>query len=262
MKQQLNTNKTYPKKSLGQNFIHDKNFILKLSDLILCDESTNIFEIGPGLGALTELLTKKQFNKLILIEKDTILFEKLRNKFEEKNKIYTVNSDALKYNYLDFSQNDSLIIGNLPFNISTQLLIHWIVDYNWPPFYRKMVLMFQKEVAERIIAKHNQKDYGRISVITQARCNVKKLLNAPSSIFFPRPKVDGVVLEFTPIDKNINLNILNLQKLLRKSFEHRRKKIKTSLKDYMNILSELNIDSNLRAENLSVDDYCKIASAI
>lgn len=262
MKLPSNINKSYPKKSLGQNFIHDKNFILKLSNLIISDKSTNVFEIGPGLGALTDQLAKKKFKKLFLIEKDIDLFEKLTNKFEEERHIQTINADALAYNYQDFAQNNSLIVGNLPFNISTQLLISWIVNYDWPPFYNKMILMFQKEVAERIISKHNQKSYSRISVITQARCNVKKLLHAPSSIFFPKPKVDGVVLEFTPIVKNVDLNILKLQALVKKSFKYRRKKIKTSLKEYECILSKLRIDNNLRAENLSVEDYCKIASAI
>ena len=125
-----------------------------------------------------------------------------------------------------------------------------------------MVLMFQKEVANRIIAKHNQKSYSRISVISQARCSIKVLLDAPSNIFFPKPKVDGTILEFTPITKNLDIDISNLQKLLRKSFEHRRKKIKTSLKDYDYLLKRFGIDDGLRAENLSVDDYCKLASAI
>ena len=122
--------------------------------------------------------------------------------------------------------------------------------------------MFQKEVADRIVSMPNQKSYSRLSVIAQARCKVKKVLNAPSDIFFPKPKVDGTVLEFTPILKNKNINILNLQSLLKKSFEHRRKKIKTTLKDYDNLLRILKIDGNLRAENLSVEDYCKLASAI
>ena len=125
-----------------------------------------------------------------------------------------------------------------------------------------MVLMFQKEVANRIISKHNEKNYSRISVISQARCEIKLLLNAPSNIFFPKPKVDGSILEFNPITKYPDIDISNLQKLLRKSFEHRRKKIKTSLKDYDYLLKRFDIDEGLRAENLSVDDYCRLASAI
>ncbi len=263
MRQLLNINNLHPKKSLGQNFIRDKNFILKLGALIDNEDYTNIFEIGPGLGALTECLAKKKFKKLFLIEKDAKLSEKLKNRYIDKTNIFSINCDALKYDY-ECSTNDgkSLIVGNLPFNISSQLLLNWIINFSWPPFYNKMILMFQKEVAERILASHNQKKYGRISVITQSRCNVKKLLNAPSYIFSPKPKVDGTVLEFTPIRKYESIDIKNLQKIVKKSFEQRRKKIKTTLKDYINIIDELKIDSNLRAENLSVDDYCKLASAI
>ena len=263
MKLQSNINKSFPKKSLGQNFIQNKDFILKLSALIQSDVDTNIFEIGPGMGALTNQLTKKKFKNLYLIEKDFLLFQKLEDRFKNKKNIFVFNDDALDFNYEVINKNQqSLIIGNLPFNVSSQLLINWIVNYNWPPFYNKMVLMFQKEVADRIISKHNQKSYSRISVISQARCEIKVLLNAPSNIFFPKPKVDGTVLEFTPITSYMDIDILNLQKLLRKSFKHRRKKIRTSLKEYDYLLKKFGIDDGLRAENLSVDDYCKLASAL
>ena len=263
MKLQSSINKSFPKKSLGQNFIKNKDFIFKLSTLIRTDNDTNIFEIGPGLGALTDQLAKKEFKNLYLIEKDFLLFKKLEERYKNYENIFVFNDDAIEYNYEFINKNEkSLIVGNLPFNVSSQLLVNWIVNYNWPPFYSKMVLMFQKEVAERIIAKHNQKNYSRISVISQARCEIKLLLNAPSNIFFPKPKVDGTVLEFKPITKYLDIDISNLQKLLRKSFEHRRKKIKTSLKDYDYLLRKFDIDEGLRAENLSVDDYCKLASAI
>ena len=263
MKPQSSINKSFPKKSLGQNFIQNKDFILKLSSLVQSDNDTNIFEIGPGMGALTDQLVKKKFKNLYLIEKDLLLFQKLDERFKNDKNIFVFNCDALDYNYEVINKNQkSLIVGNLPFNISSQLLIHWIVNYNWPPFYSKMVLMFQKEVANRIISKHNQKSYSRISVISQARCEIKLLLNAPSNIFFPKPKVDGTILEFRPITKYLGTDISNLQTLLRKSFEHRRKKIKTSLKDYGHLLKRLGIDDGLRAENLSVDDYCRLASAI
>ena len=263
MKRPLNINRAFPKKSLGQNFIHDNNFILKLSSLIESDPSTNIIEVGPGEGALSDKLSKKKFKNLFLIEKDLRLSNILKDRFKDDKNIILINDDALTCNYKEMNnENNSLIVGNLPFNISSQLLINWIMNYDWPPFYSKMILMFQKEVAERIIATHNQKSYGRISVITQARCRVKKLLNAPSNIFFPKPKVDGTVLEFIPITKYADIDIMNLQKILKKSFEYRRKKIRTSLKDYSFLLEKYKIDENLRAENLSVDDYCKLASGI
>tara|TARA_B100000902_G_C27321895_1_gene925225 strand:- start:1846 stop:2637 length:792 start_codon:yes stop_codon:yes gene_type:complete len=263
MKQQSNISRSFPKKSLGQNFIQNKDFILKLSSLIRSDNDTNIFEIGPGMGALTDQLIKKKFKNLYLIEKDFLLFQKLEDRFKNDKNVFVFNGDALDYDYEAINKNQkSLIVGNLPFNISSQLLINWIVNYNWPPFYSKMILMFQKEVANRIISRHNQKSYSRISVLSQARCKIKVLLNAPSNIFFPRPKVDGTILEFIPITKYLDIDISILQKLLRKSFEHRRKKIKASLKEYDCLLKKFGIDDGLRPENLSVDDYCKLASAI
>ena len=156
MKPQLNINNSFPKKSLGQNFIQNKDFIFKLSSLIQSDNDTNIFEIGPGMGALTEQLAKKKFKNLYLIEKDFLLFQKLKDRFKKEGNIFASNSDALDYNYEAINKNQkSIIVGNLPFNISSPLLINWIVNYNWPPFYSKMVLMFQKEVANRTIARHN-----------------------------------------------------------------------------------------------------------
>ena len=163
MKLPLNINKTFTKKSLGQNFIQDNNCSLKLSSLIKSDSSINIIEIGPGKGALTDKLSKKEFKNLFLIEKDARLYNILKNRFKDDKNIILINDDALTCNYEEINgENISLIVGNLPFNISSQLLINWIVNYNWPPFYSKMILMFQKEVAESITATHNQKNYSRI----------------------------------------------------------------------------------------------------
>ncbi len=125
-----------------------------------------------------------------------------------------------------------------------------------------MILMFQKELGERIVSPHNNKQYGRISVLAQTRCMIKKFADAPSNIFFPKPKVDGLILEFIPIINNKTINFKNLQVLLKKMFQHRRKKIKSILKNESDILKALNIDENLRPENLSIDDYYRITSRI
>ena len=251
------------KKSLGQNFIHDENFLNKLSRVILTDSKTNIIEIGPGKGALTKYLIKKRYKKIILIEKDYNLIKYLEDLKGENNKIIIVNADALNLDLLDLniSQN-SVIVGNLPFNISSQLLVKWTKFNYWPPFYQKMYLMFQKELGERIIARENSKSYGRISVLSQSRFNIKKLFTAPSGIFTPKPKVDGIVLEFTPIKNYKNINIIKLETILRKAFLHRRKKIKSSLKEYKEILELNKFDLDLRAENLTINDYCKLSDLI
>ncbi len=250
-----------PKKSLGQNFIHDENFLNKLNGEIKSGTKTNIIEIGPGKGALTKYLIKKKYRKIILIEKDNSLIKYLEE-FKEEN-VIIINADALSFDLLGLNiANDGVIVGNLPFNISSQLLLQWTKFKYWPPFYNKMYLMFQRELGEIIIAKENSKAYGRISVLCQSRFSIKKLLLAPAGIFSPKPKVDGIVLEFSPINKYKQINIKKLETILRKAFLHRRKKIKSSLKDYIEVLTKNNFDLDKRAENLSVNDYCRISVLI
>ena len=233
----------------------------KLDKAITSDERTNIIEIGPGKGALTKYLIKKNYKKLIMIEKDANLVKHLDHL--KNDKISIINEDALKFDLINLNiSKKSIIVSNLPFNISSQLLVKWTKLNNWPPFYQKMYLMFQKELGERIVAKENSKSYGRISVLSQSRFNIRKLFIASSNIFFPKPKVDGIVLEFTPIKEYKNIDIEKLENILRKSFQQRRKKIKSSLSEFKKILESNNFDLDLRAENLSVKDYCKLSKLI
>ena len=264
MRQLLNINKARPKKSLGQNFITDNNFLLKMNDYIESSKNNLIIEIGPGKGALTKYLLKKKFKKLFLIEKDNNLATQLKLKYEKIKNIFVINNDALTFDYSTFKNVEEKVIiyGNLPFNISTNLLSKWISDDEWPSFFDKMILMFQKEVADRIIASHNNKKYGRLSVLVQSRCSVQKLLDAPASIFSPKPKVDGVVIQLKPIDNYKKINFNNLEKLLEQSFSSRRKKIKNTLRMHKQSLTKLNIDENLRPENLSVSNYCDLVKLI
>ena len=207
MKQQLNINNNKPKKSLGQNFIIDKMFIEKMSELIHTDSNTNIIEIGPGRGALTNFLIKKKFKSLLLIEKDESLSKILHNSYKNDKRIEVKNIDALDVEYERLNlKGKVIIVGNLPFNISTELLFKWLDVKKWPPFYDKMILMFQKEVAERILSKKDCKDYGKLSVACQARCKVKQLLFAPSDIFYPAPKVHGIVIDMQPHSKYKDLD--------------------------------------------------------
>ncbi len=264
MRLQLNINKKIvAKKSLGQNFIIEKNFLKNLSNKIVTDNNTDIIEIGPGTGSLTEYLAKKKFNRLILIEKDFKLSKILNEKYKSQINIKVYNEDALSFNLSNISKsNDIIIVGNLPFNVSSQLLINWISYDKWPPFYKKMYLMFQKELGERIVSKTNNKKYGKLSVITQTRCNVKKLIVAPSHIFFPKPKVDGIVIEFTPIRTFMDVDLEKLKLILKIAFENRRKKIKNSLSEYSLHFENWDEEKNLRPENLKVEKYCFLARKI
>ena len=256
----MKKDKLIAKKSLGQNFITDKNFLKKLSSLIITSSNSFIIEIGPGKGALTKELVKKKISQLLVIEKDDRLIDNLKIFAKKFENFEIIHQDALKVDYNKIIKKNSIIVGNLPFNISSNLLMNWISLNKWPPLYGKMYLMFQKEVGERILANHGTKQYGRLSVITQSRCNVKKLIIAKSKIFNPQPKVDGIVLELTPHKEYADIDINNIELIARKAFNQRRKKIKTSLSQYINYLDALSIDINLRPENLSVWEYCRLAN--
>ena len=249
------------KKSLGQNFIFDNNILKKIALNILTKSNNIIIEIGPGLGTLTNYLLCKNYKKLILLEKDSRFINILERNFTNKN-IDIINIDALEFDYQNPLYKNSIIVGNLPFNISVELLYLLTKNKNWPPNQIKMLFMFQKEVANRIIASSNNKSYGKLSVIVQSRYLVKKILDIPSSIFKPRPKVDATILEFIPYNKFSSININKIDEVAKAAFSHRRKKIKNNLSKYLEIIHKLKIDSDLRAEDLSVLDYCMIAKNI
>ncbi len=185
------------KKYLGQNFLINKDIIKKIADLGTVDKGTNIIEVGPGSGVLTEELLKREPRKIFAIEFDKDLkpaLEKIKNNYNNFNYII---SDALTFDEKKIFKKNVIIFGNLPYNISLKLLIKWIYSEPWPPFYNQMVLMFQKEVADRIIATSNNKKYGRISILSDVRLNIKFHFNISKKEFIPEPKVDSTVLSFT-----------------------------------------------------------------
>lgn len=255
----MKKDKLFAKKSLGQNFIIDENFLKNLSSLIITSNSSSIIEIGPGKGALTIELVKKKVSQITIIEKDENLIENLYILFKGLKNFQIIHQDALKIDYNKLLKKNSIIVGNLPFNISNNLLMKWIYLNEWPPLYSKMYLMFQREVGERILANHGSRQYGRISIITQSRCKVKKLMIAKSKIFNPQPKVDGIVLEFTPHNEYLDIDLNKLEIIVREAFSQRRKKVKTTLSQFIKHLQHLSIDTNLRPENLSVEQYCNLA---
>ena len=256
------------KKKLGQNFLTNKEIIKKIAEIGNINKNTNIIEIGPGSGNLTKELIKKNPKKIYAIEFDkdlTNFLEEIKNSYKNFN--YTI-SDALTFDEKSIFKNNSIIFGNLPYNISLKLLIKWIYSDPWPPFYNQMILMFQKEVADRIIAKSNTKKYERISILTDARLNVQFHFNISKREFSPEPKVDSSVLSFTP-KKNSNfkledLNILsNLTKII---FNTKRKMISKTLKKLLNEkeLKIINFENikNLRPENLDFNFYHKLVDLI
>ena len=184
------------KKSLGQNFLIDQNIIKKIIDIVDIEDK-DILEIGPGTGSLTSEILKKKPKKIILIEKDDKLVEILKNKFN-KNIVF-INKDVLKINENSLNNQILTVFGNLPYNISTEILSKWILNINPKKvWFSCLVLMFQKEVADRIISKFNTKDYGRLAILANWRLNIKKIIDVKPNSFQPRPKIESTVLFFEP----------------------------------------------------------------
>jgi 16S rRNA (adenine1518-N6/adenine1519-N6)-dimethyltransferase len=251
-----------PKKSLGQNFLIDNNILQKIVNAVPINKSNEILEIGPGTGNLTDYLVKKNPKKIFVVEKDSNLSSLLAEKF--KNKINIINDDILKISENLISKEKLIVFGNLPYNISTKILSKWIISINKNFWFSKLILMFQKEVADRIIAKTNTSNYGRLSILSNWKLDIKKIINIGPNSFFPKPRVESSLLIFSPKNKFFKIkNPKNIEMITRVFFNQRRKMIKKPFsqifKDSDQIAKNLNIDLNLRPQNLSPDTYYKIA---
>ena len=249
------------KKSLGQNFLTDKNIIKSIVDIGYIKNNDVILEVGPGTGNLTEFIFKKNPKQIYAIEKDYNLVNFLNEKFEGKIKI--INEDILNFKINNISNEKFIIYGNLPYNISTQILTQWIVDQQQFASIKKLILMFQKEVANRIIAQINSKNYGRLSIISNWKLNIKKEFDINPKSFFPKPKVDSTLLSFVPRKDFFHIKKpANLEKITRIFFNQRRKMIKNPLrqifKDPDQIVEKLKLNINLRPQNLSPKNYFDI----
>ena len=253
--------KIIPKKSLGQNFLIDKSIIEKICNFGNITKNNNVLEIGPGTGNLTEFILKKKPKKFHVIEKDERLVKNLKAKFNKK--LIIINEDILKYDLKSLSDKDLVIFGNLPYNISSQILANFI-NYPYSEFsYKKLILMFQKEVADRILAEDNSKNYGRLSIFSSWKLNIKKIMDINPSSFFPKPKVMSSLLIFEPKINYIKFkSSKNLEHITNVFFNQRRKMIKKPLnilfKNSKKVIDDLNLDTNLRPQNLKKDIFYKI----
>jgi len=251
------------KKSLGQNFLVDNNIIYKIINTANI-YNKNILEIGPGTGNLTVKILEKKPKTLILIEKDYVLSNYLREKFNHFKNIKVLNEDILTFDIEKKIKKNTVIIGNLPYNISSQILVKLIKFKKWLPDYKKLVLMFQKEVADKIAAKSKTKKFGRISVITSSRLRITDSFQISPNCFRPIPKVISKVLVLEPIlNNNFNVqDINNLEKITHKFFSMKRKMVnkafKNLFKDYEKISSDLKISLKSRPNELSNIDYFNI----
>ncbi len=250
------------KKSLGQNFLIDKNIIKKIVETgnILSDSS--VLEVGAGTGNLTEFILEKKPKKLFIIEKDEKLVEVLKERFDKQ--INIINKDILQISEHLISPDKLIVYGNLPYNISTQILSKWITNDNQDSWYKNYILMFQKEVADRILAKTNSKNYGRLSILSNWKLDVKKIFNISASCFMPKPKIESTLLKFTPKKNYFKLkNSKNLEIVTRVFFNQRRKKIKKPLNQLFKktefVVEKLKLNVELRPQNLSPNTFYEIA---
>ncbi len=249
------------KKSLGQNFLIDKNIIEKITNLIEIKDKY-ILEVGPGTGNLTSSILKKNPKKVYVVEKDTKLTFELSKKFNDKIKI--INEDILDINEYLICEKKLIVFGNLPYNISTEILCKWILNLNnKKSWFTNLILMFQKEVADRIISKFDTSDYGRLSILSNWKLNIKKIIDVKPNSFLPSPKVNSSLLFFSPKENYLNLtNSYNLEKVTRIFFNQRRKMIKKpyySLFPNDSVSNKLKLDLKLRPQNLNNEVYYNLA---
>ena len=251
-----------PKKKLGQNFLHDKNIISSIVNKANIEDE-DIIEIGPGPGILTENILNNKARSLLAIEKDDsfeVNLKKIRSNYRD-NFDYLIN-DVIDFDFKKLTKKNYKFVSNLPYNISVPFILKMIRIRKIIP-WKEMILMVQKEVAERITAKINTKNYGRLSIMVNLNNDVKKLLNVKPSSFIPRPKVDSTVIKISPKNKDININNEVFEKIVKTCFSQRRKKVKNNL-DQLNIntisLLELsNIDPDIRAENIDIEGFIRIS---
>ena len=248
------------KKSLGQNFLTDRNILEKIVSTTKIKNKT-ILEIGPGTGNLTSFILKKNPKKLVVIEKDHDLANNLKSTFNDKLTI--INDDVLNINENFLFNEKVTVFGNLPYNISTEILSKWITNLKDNFWFDCLVLMFQKEVADRIIAKFNTQAYGRLSILSNWKLEIKKICDISPDSFYPKPKIISSLLFFSPKKNFFPIkNSLNLEKITRIFFSHRRKMLKKPFNQIFNgktdLLNKFNLDLNLRPQNLDFETYYKL----
>ena len=248
------------KKSLGQNFLIDREI---LENIVSITDITDkeVLEIGPGTGNLTTYILKQKPKKLYVVEKDDDLAILLKEKFD--NKIEIINDDILKVSEDKISDQKLSVFGNLPYNISTEILSKWIINIGSHFWFESLILMFQKEVADRIISEFNNSKYGRLSILSSWKLNVKKIIDIKPQSFSPRPKIDSSLLLFTPKKNFFELkDPKNLEKITRIFFSQRRKMLKKPFNqvftDGKKVAEKFDIDLNLRPQNLKPETYFKL----
>lgn len=252
-------------KSLGQNFLLDLNLTSKIARQAGDLTQSDVLEIGPGPGGLTRGLLAEGARRVIAIEKDRRCIAALKDiqkAYPDRLKI--LEGDALSINPMEHLTGPVKVVANLPYNVGTELLIRWLTPKRWPPFWTSLTLMFQKEVAERIVAPVASKAYGRLALLSQWRTDANIVMNLPPSAFTPPPKVSSAVVHLTALSApRFEAEAAVLEKTVAKAFNQRRKMLRSSLKGFTLDLEEklqaAGISPTLRAEQVSLEQFCALA---
>ena len=268
LKDVISRHKISAKKSLGQNFLLDLNLTSKIARYAGNLEQSDVLEIGPGPGGLTRSLLNEGARKVVAIEKDTrciAALEEVQTRFTGKLKI--VEGDALSTEVRQYLTHPVQIIANLPYNIGTELLVRWLNSTTWPSFWQSMTLMFQKEVANRIVASPGSKAYGRLSVMAQWRCNTKIAFNIPATAFTPPPKVESSIVHFEALkEPRFPAEVNKLEFVVSKAFNQRRKMLRGALKGHFKNVEEgllaIGVVPTKRAENVTIQEFCLMAQIL
>ena len=257
-----------PKKKFGQNFLTDKSIVERIISSAGQLENKTILEIGGGSGNLTKYLMKAKPKRLLVIEIDKDYIEILKGVLKSKNvETLLISKDILHTDIYSYFSEPPVIFGNLPYNISTKILAKLLVPADRKKGWEKLLLMFQLEVANRIVAAPNTKQYGRLSLFSQFYSNPSLEFQIPKTSFFPIPKVESALVKFQSNTNNNNeYNGVLFQEIIKKSFQGRRKMIKNTLKnsykDISTIMKTCNIPENSRPENISLQQFCSLTKEL
>ena len=248
-------------KALGQNFILDRQLLAKIAAIPGPLEGQMAYEVGPGPGGLTHAMLEAGAS-VVAVERDRRCMPALSElESAYPGKLRVIDADALTIDERREAGDGAHIVSNLPYNVGTALLLRWMSG-TWPPWWRSLTLMFQREVADRIVAAPGSKDYGRLSILAQWRANAKIVLNVHRSAFVPPPKVMSAVVHIVPRPMPEGVDPRVLERLTEAAFGQRRKMLRSSLKDLpgaLEALTKLRIDSARRAETISVDEFVQLA---
>lgn len=256
------------RKALGQNFLLDLNLTRRIARAAAPLVGHTVVEIGPGPGGLTRALLAEGAGRVVAVERDARALPALAEiEAAFRGRLEVIETDALTVDWRALVQGPAKVVANLPYNIATPLLVGWLTSETWPPWYKSLTLMFQKEVAERITAKPGEPCYGRLAVLSQWRATARRLFDIDRRAFTPSPKVTSTVVEIVPLPEAIvPCQVSVLERVTAAAFGQRRKMLRSSLKtllaDPVPLLIRLGINPAARAEELSVADFCRLARAV